>query len=281
MEVMMKRFWAAVIDVVICYMLSSILFGCVWGIFKGLHGSDLHTISRMTVRGIKFVISFLAYFSYSVLFDSLSQGNTLGRDMTGYRFAPVEEELEDAWIIKHSFFKAIAAKLWFITVIYYFITSKMPYDGILGIGGENDYIHFEEGIKRKEQYAGKRIVAVMIDVGIMMLVLTIITFIVFCYTLIVTHGEKTNVYVSFTNIYAVLYFFLYFFVTQIIFRGSSIGKKIMGIRLAAEGKFDSLMVLKHSLLKTVAFYLWPISLIYCLVTGTMFYDEWLKLEVVA
>ncbi len=80
----MKRFWAAVIDVVICYILSSILFGCVWGIFKQVYGSDLHTISRMTVRGLKFVISFLTYFSYSVLFDSLSQGNTLGRDMTGY-----------------------------------------------------------------------------------------------------------------------------------------------------------------------------------------------------
>ena len=83
----MKRFWATVIDFIICYILSKILIGWIWEILEEIHGADLQSLSRMTVRGIKFVISFSAYFFYSFLFDRLSRGNTPGRDMVGCRFA--------------------------------------------------------------------------------------------------------------------------------------------------------------------------------------------------
>lgn len=280
--IFMKRFWSAVIDFVICYILSRIFWGWIWEILKGIHGDDLYSLSRLTVRVLRFVISFLVYFSYSILFDSLSQGNTLGRDMVGYRFCDIEEEIADDWVLKHSFFKAIAAKLWFITVIYYFITTKMPYDGILGIGGEDAYFHFTEEEKRKDQYVGKRIVAMIIDAVIILLILLFIAFIIACYTFFVTRGKQTHIHINLSSAYSILCYFAYFFITEIIFRGSGIGKKIVGIHLVtAEGRIDSMVVLKHSLLKSAACYLWPISLIYCLITGRMFYDEWLKLETVA
>lgn len=278
----MKRFWAAVIDFVICYILSRIFFGWIWEILKGIHGADLQTLSRMMVRGMKFVVSFLTCFFYSILFDSLSQGNTPGRDMAGCRVLAAEGEIEDDWLLKHSFFKAIAAQLWFITTIYYLVTSKMPYDGILGIGGEKGYIQFAEAEKGKNQYAGKRIVALMIDVGIMSAILLFIAMILAFYTFLATGGKKGNIHINLAGVSAMLYFFIFFFVSEIISRGSGIGKKIMGIRLMTAGKkIDAAVALKHSFLKAFACYLWPVSLIYCLVTGWMFYDQWLKLETVA
>lgn len=277
----MKRFWSAVIDFVICFILSKLLFNCIWEILEGIHGDDLYSLSRMTIRGFKFVISFLTFFSYSILFDSLSQGNTMGRDMAGYRFEAVEGEIEENWILKHSFFKAIAAKLWFITAIYYFITSKMPYDGMLGIGGGEGVIRFTEEEKSKDQYAGKRIVAILIDACVILLILSMIAGVIACYSFIVTAGRIRNVHISLSKGYSILYYWVYFFITELIFRGSGIGKKILGIRLVAiEGKIDVKMVLKHSFLKAISCYLWPISLIYSLITGRMYYDEWLKLETV-
>jgi len=276
----MKRFWATVIDFIICYILSKILIGWIWEILEEIHGADLQSLSRMTVRGIKFVISFSAYFFYSFLFDRLSRGNTPGRDMVGCRFAAAGE-LEDNWILKHSFFKAIAAKLWFLTVFYYFIASKMPYDGPLGIGGERGVIHFAEKENRKEQYAGKRILAMLIDVGILMFILMFAALAIAGYTFIVTGGRQANIRISLTGMYGMFCYFGYFFAVELIFWGSSAGKKIVGIRLFAVGeKTEFRMILAHSILKAVSLFLWPISLIYCLATGRMFYDEWLNLEMV-
>ena len=56
---------------------------------------------------------------------------------------------------------------------------------------------------------------------------------------------------------------------------------MVGIRLLADGeKFDTVMVWKHTALKFAAVCIWPISLIYYLVNGRIFYDKWLKLDVV-
>ena len=59
------------------------------------------------------------------------------------------------------------------------------------------------------------------------------------------------------------------------------GKKVVGIRLLSDGeKLDGIECLKHCGVKFAAGCIWRVSLAYFLTTGRMFYDEWLKLEVV-
>lgn len=82
----MKRFWAAVIDFVICYILSRIFFGWIWEILKRIHGADLQTLSRMMVRGMKFVVSFLTCFFYSILFDTCPRETRRGEIWQGAEF---------------------------------------------------------------------------------------------------------------------------------------------------------------------------------------------------
>lgn len=130
----------------------------------------------------------------------------------------------------------------------------------------------------------KRFWAAVIDYWVMTLIFMVIGAIVIdvVRTWSLLENSK-NFFVIFISmaVFLFIYTFLFYLIMDCAFKGSSIGKKIVKIRLLADGEeVDSAVAWKHSALKFAAACIWPISLIYYLVTGRMFYDEWLKLEVV-
>lgn len=186
-------------------------------------------------------------------------------------------------IFKHALFKVMAIVLYPITILFYIFESQMFYDRILGISiekAEEIPLNPDE-IKRMKNK--KRLVAFIIDYIVMCLVfiviqLIIIGYIVFC---LPRYAVRTVEFLIADGLFMLIFIFLFYVISDKFFQGGGIGKKMVGIRLLADGeKFDTVMVWKHTALKFAAVCIWPISLIYYLVNGRIFYDKWLKLDVV-
>lgn len=76
---------------------------------------------------------------------------------------------------------------------------------------------------------------------------------------------------------AAVFLFLYFFVQDFFFRGKSIGKRIVRLKLVYRENTIGFAI-RHSFLKLLAGMLWPVTLIYYIVRHCMFYDSILGIE---
>lgn len=177
------------------------------------------------------------------------------------------------WIIKHAVLKTVASMLYAITALYYIATYRMPYDKICRTG-----IKKEVNLKpMKEKNCQKRLVAAIIDYFVMVILYVFIMFVI-----VLCLRNQIEIIFNLFGMFMWLSFiciFSYSFVMDYFCQGSSIGKKVVGIRLVADKrKINGVLALKHSVLKLLACFIWPISLIYYLTKNVMFYDKWMKLE---
>ena len=74
--------------------------------------------------------------------------------------------------------------------------------------------------------------------------------------------------------------FLYYWFSDFYLKGSSLGKRIVGVQTKQAGKDPSLSFsFIHASIKFFAAMCYVISLAYFLFTGRMFYDKWLHITV--
>lgn len=270
----MKRFWAAVIDYFLCCIICAVIFYLAWKVLR------TEIVWRNYFKGIYHIISYCVYFIYSVLFDSLCQGNTPGKDFVGYKLSISEEEITAGWVVKHALCKTIAMKLNIPSAVYCIKTEKMPYDRMLGIGYKSKKTGFTGQKGTENLIVWKRMEAIVIDQIVMSFLIVIPGLIGVKIIRSFYPSNNIKIIVGFLFVLMVVFMFLYYFISDFVTKGSGIGKKLAGIYLLSDGeKPDAITILKHSGLKFIAGCIWPISLVYLLVTGRMFYDEGLKLEV--
>lgn len=272
----MKRFWAAVIDYFLCCIICIVILGLIWDVFR------TEIVWGYNFKRMYYLISDFVYFIYSVLFDSLCCGNTPGKDLAGYKLSVSEENMTVGWIVKHALCKTIAMRLSIPSAAYCITTGKMPYDRMLGIGCKDKISEIMEQKSKsvEDLKIRKRLVAIIIDQFIMSFLIVIPGLIGVKIIRSFYPSNNIKIIVGFLFVLMVVFMFLYYFISDLVTKGSGIGKKLAGIYLLSDGeKPDVITILKHSGLKLAAGCIWPISLVYLLVTGRMFYDEGLKLEV--
>jgi len=276
MEVMMKRFWAAVIDYFLCCIFCAVIFYLSWKILR------TKIVWKYYFRGVYHLVTYIVYFVYSVIFDSLCQGITPGKEFMDYKLSISEDEITVGWIIKHALCKTIAMKVSIPSAVYYISKTKMPYDKLLGIGFSNKNTEIIEQRKINDIKLRKRLGSIIID-HLVMSFLIVIPGLLGIQAIRSFYQNNYIVYcIIFLSFLMVFFMFSYFFISDFLTKGSGIGKRIVGIRLMSNGqKLDGIVIWKHCGLKFVACCVWPVSFIYLLVTGRMFYDKWLKLEIVA
>lgn len=132
----MRRLGAAGIDFLITYVFSVIVYCMMisfWKMIRTLRGAAMGNYSRLLVVLLFFISYILTNVIYSVFFDCLFQGNTLGKKMAGYRICVREHKENRNWILKHALLKTGASMVYIITVLYYICTFRMPYDNMCGI----------------------------------------------------------------------------------------------------------------------------------------------------
>lgn len=275
----MRRFVAAGIDFVISYILSVIVYFTLisgWKMIRSIQGPDMGSYNKFMVILLFFVAFILTNMLYSLFFDLLFQGQTLGKKISvcNINVGPKSSWEGITWIVKHALLRSLASLFYIITAIYYIITLKMPYDKNLGV-----FIETEEIIISRTTNAKKRLIAAIIDLLISLFVYTLLMFVFsFCFR------NRSDLLLNITGtsiIFIWTYLFSYFFIIDYFYKGNSIGKKKMRIRLLADQKEFSIRTsLLHSVLKTLACCIWPLSLIFYISKGVMFYDQWIKLKVI-
>lgn len=110
----------------------------------------------------------------------------------------------------------------------------------------------------------KRVYAYMIDYCIMMLILMIEVVIV---PILLPAIERNSRFIM-----AYITIFLYCFLSDMIFKGSSLGKKTAGMTICIKGNILKFSLL-HSMFKMLFSFIWPISIIILLCSrGKMPYD---------
>lgn len=128
----------------------------------------------------------------------------------------------------------------------------------------------------------KRILAFIIDFFAMLMIVIVVNFVLII--VIWKKGLGDNLIMAVISIFILLmplFICLYFFISDYYGHGSSVGKKLAGIKLMSHGKELSLPVsIKHAVLKTIACCIYPVSFLYFLCKEEMPYDKWLGLEVV-
>ena len=137
----MRRLGAAAIDFIISYELSMIVYGMIisgWKMFRIILGRDWEKYSYLMVFILVFAAYILTNFIYSVFFDSLFQGLTLGKKITGCRIYVGEKQKNQNWIIKHALLRTAASILYVLTALYYLKLYKMPYDRICTMDEKQD-----------------------------------------------------------------------------------------------------------------------------------------------
>ncbi|MDE6903586.1 MAG: RDD family protein [Lachnospiraceae bacterium] len=132
----MKRFWAAAVDFVLGFILSMVLFCLIISCWKSLRiwmGVDWRSNVSFSVMVMLFLILFLLVsFLYSVFFDYVFKGKTLGKKLVGFRACPDMEIKSSKWMIKHALVRTVASLFYVITASYYLVTNKMIYDEVIG-----------------------------------------------------------------------------------------------------------------------------------------------------
>ena len=136
----MRRLRAAGIDFVICYILSVIVYFMMisaWKMLRIIMGRDFDKQFLPLVILLFLLSGVFTNIIYSVFFDSVFHGNTLGKRMAGYKIYATGEKNRN-WILKHALARTVASVLYVITALYYISTSRMPYDKICGINSETE-----------------------------------------------------------------------------------------------------------------------------------------------
>lgn len=135
----MRRLVAAGIDFLISYVFSVIVYCMMisfWKMVRTMRGADMGNYSRLLVILLFFISYILTNVIYSVFFDSVFQGNTLGKKVAEYKVCVIEHKKNRNWILKHAVLRTVASMLYTITALYYICTFKMPYDHKCGMNSE-------------------------------------------------------------------------------------------------------------------------------------------------
>lgn len=130
----MKRLIAAGIDFMISYVLSVIVY-CImisiWKMLRIIRNVDMENCSWLLVILLFFISYIFTNVVYSIFFDCIFHGNTLGKKIVGYKICEKENKKNKKWILKHALSRTVASMLYVIEALYYIGTYKMLYDKIL------------------------------------------------------------------------------------------------------------------------------------------------------
>lgn len=123
----------------------------------------------------------------------------------------------------------------------------------------------------------KRLCAAGIDFTIFICISTIVlTFFIIGTGFYKTYDTLNTLFNAYLCI-STVFLFLYFFMQDFFYRGKSIGKKI--VRLKLMYRVNTLgFAVRHSFFKLLAGMLWPVTLVYYIIRHSMFYDSILGIE---
>lgn len=295
----MKRFMAACIDFCINYLLGTISFFIIISIYKNINnylGGYSGDVKFIKILLVYLIVLIFTIFVYSIIFDILFKGVSPGKKITGYRIMLIRTGINyeyKYWVIYHALLKTVSVFLYPITLIYYFIMFQMPYDKLLVIEsstnekelsylGKSDNKSKNKKLQKNnnetfsfENINKKRLIALIIDV---LVIASSIFVIVIFIGLITMFDHRYMKIVYFITSYMVFFVWLEFLMFDYFGKGRSLGKRLVGIQLIKnDKKFSFLVCLMHSFLKTISCVIYPVSLIYFVIKGKMFYDDWLNL----
>lgn len=126
----------------------------------------------------------------------------------------------------------------------------------------------------------KRILAFVVDFNVMQIIASAV---VKVFSILESRLNQRNKLIGIEIFFLIVgvIVWLYFFISDYFFSGGSIGKKLLGIKLVCERQGLLLPIaLKHSVAKTIACCVCPVTAVYYLFTRRLPYDRWLKLEII-
>lgn len=126
----MKRFCAAVIDVILAEGIGTILF-CVilsiWRVCRNHTMQYMGSYSGLGLLGAQLLSLFLANILYFFLFQWKKNGRTVGKWLLRIP-QPGSESMPVGKCLLRALFKTIACFLYPVTIGYYLYFDRMPYE---------------------------------------------------------------------------------------------------------------------------------------------------------